>query len=198
MTGQSFLWGVGRSGRSAPRRVDDGSWSGDGGAMAIRRLAPVASSSASRSVGDGLADTGQLRSVEVARGPSAAARRSGRRSRRASARRPSVTRTSTTRRSSGTRVRSTKPALLDPVDEPGRVRERHVEHLGQPAHRHLAVALERVQDVELGHADAEPDAGARSTAHFIVVIAARKSAMMGAYGSSARSDPRVARVAAAR
>ena len=48
-------------------------------------------------------------------------------------------------------------ALLDPVDETGRVRQRDVEHVGQTAHRHLAAPLERVQDVELSHADAEPD-----------------------------------------
>ena len=36
-----------------------------------------------------------------------------------------------------------EPALLHPVDEPGGVRERHVQQVRQPAHRHLAVALER-------------------------------------------------------
>ena len=37
-----------------------------------------------------------------------------------------------------------EPSLLDPVDQTGRVRQRDVEHLGQPAHRHLAVALRAV------------------------------------------------------
>jgi hypothetical protein len=48
-------------------------------------------------------------------------------------------------------------AFLDPVDQTGRVREGHVEHLRETAHRHLSGPLERVQDVELGHADTEPE-----------------------------------------
>ena len=50
-----------------------------------------------------------------------------------------------------------EPAFLDAIDQAGRVRQGHLEHIRQPAHRHLAVALERVHDVELGHADAHPD-----------------------------------------
>ena len=50
-----------------------------------------------------------------------------------------------------------EPALLDAIDEAGRGRERDVEHVGEAAHRQLAVALEQVHDVELGHADAEAD-----------------------------------------
>src|SRR3954453_12296454 len=46
-------------------------------------------------------------------------------------------------------------ALFDPIDEPGRGRVEHVEHLREAAHRDLAVALEQVHDVQLGHADAE-------------------------------------------
>ncbi len=48
-------------------------------------------------------------------------------------------------------------ALLDPVDEAGGIRQRHVEHLGEAAHRHLPVPLERVEDVELRHAETQPD-----------------------------------------
>ena len=65
-----------------------------------------------------------------------------------------VSRTSTIRRSSGP-APFDETSLLDAIDQPGRVREGHVEHLGQPAHRHLAVALEQMHDVELRHADAE-------------------------------------------
>jgi hypothetical protein len=49
-----------------------------------------------------------------------------------------------------------EPALLDPVDEAGGRRQRHVKRLGQPAHRQLAVPLEQVQYVQLRHADAHP------------------------------------------
>ena len=47
-----------------------------------------------------------------------------------------------------------QPMLGHPVDDPGRVRQGHVEDLGNPAHRHGAVLLELPQDVDLGHADA--------------------------------------------
>jgi hypothetical protein len=50
-----------------------------------------------------------------------------------------------------------EPSLLDAIDEAGRGRQRDVEHLGQAAHRELAVTLEHVHHMELRHADAEPD-----------------------------------------
>ena len=95
-----------------------------------------------------------------------------------------VIRTRTTRRSSGRAIALDEAALLHPVDEPGGVRERDVEQVGQPAHRHLAVVLEQVHDVELGHADAEPDAVARSPTHLSSPSVARKSAMMVPAGSA--------------
>ena len=49
-----------------------------------------------------------------------------------------------------------EPAFLDAIDEAGGARERHVEVFGQPAHRHVTIALEREQDVQLGHADPGP------------------------------------------
>ena len=48
-----------------------------------------------------------------------------------------------------------EPAFLDAIDQTGGIRQRDVEHVGEPAHRHLAFALEGEEDVELGHADAE-------------------------------------------
>ena len=52
------------------------------------------------------------------------------------------------------------PVTLDeatfghPVDQAGGIRVRHVQDIRQLAHRHLAVALDRVHDVDLGHAHA--------------------------------------------
>src|SRR5690349_13117620 len=48
-------------------------------------------------------------------------------------------------------------ALLDTVDETGRVRQGDVEDVGEAAHRHLAGALKGVEDVQLRHADAEAE-----------------------------------------
>ena len=45
-------------------------------------------------------------------------------------------------------------ALLHPIHQAGRVRDGDIEDFGQAAHRHLAVTLQHVQDVQLGHADA--------------------------------------------
>src|SRR5439155_11862026 len=47
-------------------------------------------------------------------------------------------------------------ALLEPVDDARRVRERDVEHVGEAAHRHLAMALEHRHDVEVGEARVGP------------------------------------------
>ena len=44
--------------------------------------------------------------------------------------------------------------ILDPVDDAGRTGDRDIQHLRQVAYRHLAMAMEQVHDVELGHADA--------------------------------------------
>ena len=44
-------------------------------------------------------------------------------------------------------------SLLHPVDDAGRVAERHVEQLRQAAHRQVAVVLEQPHDVHMGHAD---------------------------------------------
>ena len=44
-------------------------------------------------------------------------------------------------------------ALLHPVDEPGGVRQRDVEELGEAAHRELAGLFEAPHDVEMRHAD---------------------------------------------
>src|SRR5436190_138907 len=54
-------------------------------------------------------------------------------------------------------------ALLHPVDEAGRVAERDIQEIGEPAHRDVPVMLEKPQNVEVGHADAGLDhaAGAR-------------------------------------
>ena len=69
----------------------------------------------------------------------------------------SVTRTRTMRRSSGTRVRSMYPRSSIRSTRPVAFETRDAEHVGEAAHRHHAVALERVHDVELGHADAQAD-----------------------------------------
>ena len=45
--------------------------------------------------------------------------------------------------------------LLHAVDDPGGVRHRGVEDLGQAAHGHRLVVAEQRQHVEMGHADAE-------------------------------------------
>lgn len=45
-------------------------------------------------------------------------------------------------------------ALHDSVDEARDVRIRYVQDVGQPAHRHVTMALDGVHDVDLGHADA--------------------------------------------
>ncbi len=45
-------------------------------------------------------------------------------------------------------------SLLHPIDDASGAGDRDIQHLGQVAHRHLAVAVEQVHDVELGHADA--------------------------------------------
>jgi len=53
-------------------------------------------------------------------------------------------------------------ALLHSVHDSGRARHGHVEDLGQPAHREVAVLLEDPHQVEVGHADPgtnEPDPG---------------------------------------
>ena len=50
-----------------------------------------------------------------------------------------------------------EPALLHPVDDPGRVRHRGVQDVGQVAHGHRVVVAQQRQDVKMGHADAEPD-----------------------------------------
>ncbi len=47
--------------------------------------------------------------------------------------------------------------LLHPIDEPSRIRVRHAEKLGDPAHRQLAVAIEHRHQVEMAHRDAVPD-----------------------------------------
>ena len=71
--------------------------------------------------------------------------------------RPAVIRTSTIRRSLRDADPLDEAPFLDPVDETRGGRERDIEHVGEPAHRQLAVALEQVHDVQLGHADAEAD-----------------------------------------
>src|SRR3954447_15013182 len=45
--------------------------------------------------------------------------------------------------------------LLEAIDDPGRVGERHIEQLGDPAHRHRTVMPEHREHVEMGHADPE-------------------------------------------
>jgi len=49
-----------------------------------------------------------------------------------------------------------EPTLLHPVDDPGRVRHRGVQDVGEPAHGHRVVVAQERQDVKMGHADAEP------------------------------------------
>ena len=46
-----------------------------------------------------------------------------------------------------------EPALVHPVDDPGRARDRHVERLGELAHRQRAVGLEHRQDVQVDEAE---------------------------------------------
>jgi hypothetical protein len=62
--------------------------------------------------------------------------------------------------------------LLHPIDDPGGIAERHVEQVGHPAHRQVAVVLEHPQDVHVRHADAElhepARAGASETADDLV------------------------------
>ncbi len=72
-------------------------------------------------------------------------------------RRSGVNRTRTTRRSSGTRVRSRKPRSSIRSTRPVALDSDTFEDVGEPAHRHLAAPVERVQDVELRHADAVPE-----------------------------------------
>jgi hypothetical protein len=48
-------------------------------------------------------------------------------------------------------------ALLHPIDEPRRVRERHVQRVRDAAHRHRPVSLEHRHDVEVRHADAHAE-----------------------------------------
>jgi hypothetical protein len=47
--------------------------------------------------------------------------------------------------------------LLHPIDDPGGIRERDVEQVREPAHRHRPVVLEQPQDVHLRHADVALD-----------------------------------------
>ena len=47
-------------------------------------------------------------------------------------------------------------ALLHAVDDPGRAGHRGVDDLRQAPHRHRLVVVEQRQDVEMGHAEAEP------------------------------------------
>ena len=69
-------------------------------------------------------------------------------------RRPaSVGWTRTTRRSSRRRAALDEAALLHPVDDPGRARDRDVERLREPAHRQRPVRLEDRQDVEVDEAE---------------------------------------------
>jgi hypothetical protein len=45
--------------------------------------------------------------------------------------------------------------LLHPIDDTGGIAERHVQQVGHPAHRQVAVVLEHPQDVHVRHADAK-------------------------------------------